>query len=115
MTRQGKIGSRGDDSGILPAFTLFFHPSCGSVSLKMFGQTPHDLTLQDSSKAFPVCGNRWPGAGLVGNQHCASLKEQLDLFTEMSCRVMKADKRPFFTGDLSLLGPAASSSCRFDI
>lgn len=69
----------------------------------MFGQTRHDLTLQDSSKAFPVCGNRWPCAGLVGNQHRASLKEQLDLFPEMSCRVMKADKQIIFTGELSLL------------
>lgn len=42
---------------------LFFLPqllySCFSVSLKMFGQTRHDLTLQNSSKAFPVCGNCW--------------------------------------------------------
>lgn len=75
----------------------------------MFGQARHDLTLQDSPKAFPVCGNRWPCAGLVGNQH--HLKEQLDLFTEMSCRVMKADKQIIFTGDLSRdSAPPLSSS-----
>lgn len=35
--------------------------SCFSVRRKMFGQTRHDLTLQDSSEAFPVCGKRWFG------------------------------------------------------
>lgn len=93
-------------TGILPASTLFSCPSCFTAVSPFAGKCLARRVMISHCRILPKLSQFVGSAGLVGNQHRLSLKEQLGLFTEPSCDVMKPDKQVIFP---------VCSSCPVDI
>lgn len=80
-------------TGILPASAPLSCPSCFTAVSPLERKCLARRVMISHRRILPKLSQFVGSADLMGNQHRLSLKEQLGLFNEPSCNVMKPDKR----------------------